>query len=100
MMETRSEEGGPFHERRHTGWRVQEIGVLVMLLAQLAGLIWGAATLKSGVDQTAAVVSELRGIVKDVDNRQRQQEIDNARRDGRVDAITNMLTELQRQLRR
>ena len=90
----------PFIERRHQGWRVSEIGVLVMLLVQLAGLIWGAATLKSGVDQQGAIVFELRGIVRDVDIRQRQQEIDNARRDGRVDAIASMLSELQRRMAR
>jgi hypothetical protein len=86
-------------ERRSPHWRVHEIGVMVMLLAQLAGLIWGAATLKSGVDQTAAVVSELRAIVDRVDERQRRGEIEDARRDGRMDAIQGMLTELQKRVR-
>lgn len=70
-----------------------------MLLVQLAGLIWGAATLKNGVDQTAAVVRELRGVVNRVDERQRSGEIDDARRDGRMDAIQGMLTELQKRVR-
>jgi hypothetical protein len=87
-------------DRRNAHWRVQEIGVLLMLLLQLAGLIWGAATLKNGADQTTALVNELKNIVREVDQRQRAEEISNARRDGRVDALQGMIAELQKRVMR
>jgi len=84
-------------DRRNYHWRSQDIAILFALAIQLGGLIWGAATLKSGVDQTKQLISELRASVDKVDDRQRTEEINNARRQGRVDALENMIVEIRRE---
>ena len=68
-----------------------------MLLVQLAGLIWGAATLKSGVTNMGLLVDKLEASVQAVDLQQRRLEIEQARQAGRIDAIQGIVVEIQRQ---
>ena len=84
-----------FKERRSNHWRIQEIGVLLMMVVQLAGLIWGAATLKSGVDNMKLVVDRLDKRVEDVNERQRLQEIQAAEQKGRLAAIQDLVFDLK-----
>ena len=70
-----------------------QLGVVV------CGLVFGALILRANTEMQARLLTELKLVVKDVDARQRQNEIDDAKRDGRIEAIQQMNAQILSNLR-
>jgi hypothetical protein len=81
----------PVQERRDRGWRVGEIRNSVTTLLQIGALIYGIAKFTTTVDALKDVVADLKTTVKESSQNTNRVEIQQAKQEGAIQAIKDML---------